>query len=42
MTVSVNGNKLVMEIDTSVSVSIVSEDTFNQIWEGQSTLKLQD
>lgn len=36
-----NGNHLVMEIDTSASVSIVSEETFNHIQKGLDTVGLQ-
>ncbi|ETW98899.1 MAG: hypothetical protein ETSY2_42010 [Candidatus Entotheonella gemina] len=42
VTLNANGNRLVMEIDTGASVSVVSEETFNTIREGLSTLELQE
>ena len=38
VTVTVNGKDLVMEVDTGASVSIISEDTFRDIQQGESTL----
>lgn len=43
--VVVNGKELAMEIDTGASVSLLSEDTFNRLWQGaklqKSAIKLQ-
>ena len=39
--VVVNGKPLTMELDTGASVSIASEETFDQIREGRSSLGLQ-
>ena len=39
--VVVNGKLLAMELDMGASASIVSEETFEQIREGQTSLELQ-
>ena len=41
VTITANGKPLLMEVDTGVSVSIVSEETYNFLREGQSSLELQ-
>ena len=40
-TIRVNGTPVEMEIDTGASASIVREETFNKIQEGQSKLELK-
>lgn len=41
VTVTVNGKQLTMEVDTGASVSIINQETFELIREGQSVLELQ-
>ena len=40
-TVTVNGKQLTMEVDTGASASIINQETFELIREGQSVLELQ-
>ena len=42
VTIKVNGQPLLMEIDTGASVSVVGEGAFNNIREGKSTVELQE
>ena len=41
-TIDVNGYRLLMEIDTGASVSVVREDSFKKITEGRLTVQLQE